>query len=171
MKKLLLSLFTLTTVLFGTAFGQSPRLAVELRTDKRSYKLSDVVSFEVLLTNRSRAPIYLYSDLDWGESASLSIWLKDAVSGKDVPEDEFIFDAITPPPRSKDDFVKVLPDHVYGVVIEVTVHDLSVKKKGIYEVVAYYHSPVPREMSFGLPVWSIEDGMLVSNRVRITIGD
>ena len=82
-----------------------PRLDVELRTDKSSYKLADVITFEVLLTNRSRVPIYLYSDLDWGESASLSIWLKDAASGKDVPE-LFIHDALTPPPTSKDDFVK-----------------------------------------------------------------
>ncbi len=147
-----------------------PRLDVELRTDKSSYKLADVITFEVLLTNRSRVPIYLYSDLDWGESASLSIWLKDAASGKDVPE-LFIHDALTPPPTSKDDFVKVLPDHVYGVVIKSTAADLSVQKNGRYEVIAEYHSPVPSSMGFGLPIWSNAEGTLSSNRVTIAVGD
>jgi hypothetical protein len=170
MKSLLLSLVTVATLLLGSAIGQSPRLGVELRTDKTSYKLKDVVSFEILLTNKSRAPIYLYSDLEWGESASVSIWLKDAASGKDVGY-VVIPDAVTPPPTSKEDFVKVLPDHVYGLVIASSVHDLNVRKKGAYQVVAYYHSPIPQSYSFDLPIWSHEDGMLRSNTVRVTIGD
>ena len=95
----------------GAASGQSPAtkisaregvpLEVTLKTDRDSYKLGDEITVQVLLTNRSKSPLYIYASLDWGESASLSLWLKDAVSGKDVPE-EFIADALPPPPGSKD---------------------------------------------------------------------
>src|SRR5438093_13781030 len=76
----------------GMAHEGSP-LELTLRTDKDSYKLGDDITVQVLLTNRSKSPMYIYAMLDWGESASLSLWLKDVVSGKDVPE-EFIADAL-----------------------------------------------------------------------------
>src|SRR5712691_10160872 len=89
----------------GMAHEASP-LELTLRTDRDSYKLGDNITVQVLLTNKSKSPIYIYATLDWGESASLSLWLKDAVSGKDVPK-EFIADALPPPPGSKDAFVKL----------------------------------------------------------------
>jgi hypothetical protein len=168
----------------GTISGQSPAssakvvgmphegspLELTLRTDKDSYKLGDNITVQVLLTNRSKSPVYLYATLDWGESASLSLWLKDVVSGKDVPE-EFIADALPPPPGSKDAFVKLLPDHVYGVVLKSKLAQLNVQKSGTYELVAEYHSPIPSSMNFGLPIWSREKGTVPSNRVTIKVAD
>lgn len=178
----LLCAVALATLLAGTGSGQSKTasarvegmphentsLVVTLSTDKSSYKLGDKVAVEVLLTNTSKGPLYLYAALDWGESASLSLWVKDAVSGKDVPE-EFIADALPPPPVSKDVFVKLLPDHVYGVVLTSNLADLNIRKTGSYELVAEYHSPIPSSMGFGLPIWSRESGTISSNRVTITV--
>jgi hypothetical protein len=118
----------------GMTHGESP-LKVTLKTDRDSYKLGDEITVQVLLTNKSKSPVYIYASLDWGESASLSLWLKDAISGKDVPE-EFIPDALSPPPGSKDAFVKLLPDHVYGVVLRSKLAELNVQKSGTYELVA-----------------------------------
>jgi hypothetical protein len=143
-------------------------LEVTLKTDKDSYKQGDVLTIQILLTNKSETPIYIYAQLDWGESASLSIWIKDAVSGKDIPQ-QFIADALTPPPTSKDAFVRLLPDHVYGVVFKTSLGDLNVKKSGAYELMAEYHSPIRSEMSFGLPIWSREKGTITSNRVKMTV--
>jgi|SRR5882724_4608731 len=145
-------------------------LEVRLKTDRRAFKLKEKITIEVLLINRSKAPLYLYGALDWGESASLSIWLKDSVSGKDIPQ-EFIPDALSPPPTSKEAFIKILPNHVYGVVFTCPLAELNVRRRGTYELVAEYHSPVPSSMSFGLPIWSREDGPVVSDRVTITVGD
>jgi len=153
----------------GMAHEASP-LELTLRTDKDSYKLVDNITVQVLLTNRSKSPMYIYATLDWGESASLSLWLKDVASGKDVPE-EFIADALPPPPGSKDAFVKLLPDHVYGVVLSSKLAQLNVQKSGTYELVAEYHSPIPSSMNFGLPIWSREKGAVPSNRVTITVGE
>jgi hypothetical protein len=144
-------------------------LELTLKTDKSSYKLGDEITVQVLLTNRSKSPLYIYAPLDWGESASLSLWLKDAVSGKDVPE-EFIADALPPPPTSKEAFVKLLPNHVFGVVLTSRLAQLNVQKTGSYELTAEYHSPIPASMNFGLSIWSREQGALASNRVTITVG-
>ncbi len=153
----------------GSMTHESP-FEVALKTDRNSYKLGDNITVQVLLTNKSKSPLYIYATLDWGESASLSLWLKDAVSGKDVPE-EFIADALPPPPGSKDAFVKLLPDHVYGVVLRSKLAQLNVQKSGTYELVAEYHSPIPASMNFGLPIWSREKGAVPSNRVTITVGE
>lgn len=153
----------------GMAHEESP-LEVTLKTDRDSYKLGDEISIQVLLTNRLKSPVYIYAPLDWGESASLSLWLKNTVSGKDVPE-EFIADALPPPPSSKDAFIKLLPNHVYGVVLRSKLAQLNVQKSGTYELVAEYHSPIPASMNFGLPIWSREKGAVPSNRVTITVGE
>ena len=154
----------------GNMATDGSSLKVMLRTDKDSYKLGDDISVQVLLTNESKSPLYIYAPLEWGESASISIWLKDAVSGKDVPE-YFIPDALTPPPGSKEDFVKLLPEHVFGVVFTSTLKDFNLRQKGKYEVTAQYHSPIPASMNFGLPIWSREKGAVASNRVTIKVVD
>ena len=153
----------------GERVAQVAPLQVTLSTDRNSYKVGDEVSIQVLLTNRSKSAFYVYDHLDWGESASLSIWLKDQDSGEHVTGD-FLADAITPPPSSEDQFVKVLPDHVYGVVVRTTIAELNLRKTGTYELTAEYHSPIPAKFSFGLPVWSRESGRVPSNRVTITVG-
>jgi hypothetical protein len=154
----------------GNMAHEGSPLQVTLKTDRDSYKLGDEISVQVLLTNRSKSPVYIYAPLDWGESASLSLWLKDTATGKDVPE-EFIADALPPPPGSKDAFVKLLPDHVYGVVLKSKLAQLNVQKGGTYELVAEYHSPIPASMNFGLPIWSREKGAVPSNPVTITVGE
>ena len=171
MKRPFLNTCVLLVMMLGSMFGQQDAaLRVDLRFDRPTYSLKGEAVIEVLLTNASRHPIYVYSDLAWGESASLSIWFKDAATGKDVSE-TFIPDSIMPPPTSKDDFVKILPEHVYGVFIRSSVTHLNIQRKGTYEVVAYYHSPVPRSYAFGLPIWSREDGAIESNRATIKVED
>jgi len=153
----------------GMAHEGSP-LEVTLKTDRDSYKLADEITVQVLLTNKSKSPLYIYAPLEWGESASISIWLKDALTGKDIPE-YFIPDALTPPPGSKEDFVKLLPDHLFGVVFTSTMKDFNIGQIGTYEIKAEYHSPIPASTNFGLPIWSREKGAVPSNRVMIKVAD
>src|SRR5580704_3465696 len=181
---LLCMLFLVVGLSLGAVWGQSSAssakvrgmtsegspLEVTLKTDRDSYKLGSEITLQVLLTNKSESPMYIYGTLDWGQSASLSLWLKDAVSGKDVPE-EFIADALPPPPGSKDEFVKLLPEPVYGVVLRSRLAQLNVQKSGTYELVSEYHSQIPSRMNFGLPIWSRENGTVPSNRVTIAVGD
>jgi hypothetical protein len=145
-------------------------LQVTLKTDRNSYKLADEIIVQLLLTNKSKSPMYIYAPLDWGESASLSLWPKDTSTGKNVPE-EFVADALPPPPPSKEVFVKLLPDYVYGVVLKPKLAELNLKKSGVYELMAEYHSPIPASMNFGLPIWSREKGAVCSNSVTIRVDE
>jgi hypothetical protein len=145
-----------------------PSLRVDLTTDKSTYRLGESIRINALLTNQSNSPIYLFAALDWGGAASFSLWIKDAISGKDIPSD-FIADAMSPPPTSKDDFIKLLPEHVYGIELTSTVSDLSIRKKGTYHLILQYHSPVPSNMGFGLPIWTREMGVVPSQPVLIHV--
>jgi hypothetical protein len=145
-------------------------LNVTIRADKSEYQLSDKISLLVLLENRTKSPIYLFSDLEWGESASLSLWPRNAVSGVELPMN-FVFDEITPPPKSQDDFVKLLPGHVFGVVLTCPLNRINIREKGKYEFVVQYHSPIPSNLGYGLPIWGREKGVIPSNHVIISVGD
>jgi len=169
----LVRLISLTALLAATAVAQSvhkgeSHLTVSVIADKREYRLGDKIAFEVLLTNQSNVPVYLYAYLARGESASLSVWFKDVVSGKVIPQ-TVVADSITPPPPSKNVFVQLLPWHVYGVVVKSGLADFGVEKEGKYQLMVQYHSPVPSSRSFGLPIWSAEDGPLSSDDVTITV--
>lgn len=136
-------------------------LALSLRSNKSSFRVNESIAIEVSLLNVTSMPIYLYADLDWGESASLSLHIRDAVSKEDIAQD-FIADAVTPPPQSKDDFVKVTPHHLFGVVLTVKLQELNLAAKGSYELIVEYHSPIPSSMSFGLPIWTRDRRALFS---------
>jgi hypothetical protein len=157
-----------TTPNASAADSDAEPVNVELRTDKDSYKAGENIIIEVLLTNRSGASFYVYNNLDWGESASLSLWIKDESTGKSVPQ-HFYADALTPPPNSKADFMKLLPRHVYGVVLKTTLDELGLGKSGKYELIVNYHSPIPARFGFGLPIWGKEKGSISSKPVVIAV--
>jgi hypothetical protein len=145
-------------------------LLVKLTANNNTYKLSDAMSIRVLLINNSNDPISLYKGLDFGESASLSLWITDATSGREIIQN-FIADALPPPPKSKNAFITLLPDHIYGVQFKIKIADLSIVRKGKYNVIVEYHSPVPSGMRFGLPVWDAEMGSVSSNVITITVNN
>ncbi|MDR2011942.1 MAG: hypothetical protein LBQ20_02600 [Rhodanobacter sp.] len=145
-----------------------PAIKVILNADKSIYRFNEKIVIQVLLTNNSELPVYVNDWLDWGESASVSLWLKDLSSGKDMAQ-TMISDAISPPPSSKDDFVKLLPNHVYGIIIITNPSELGAQKNGTYELVAQYHSPIPASMSYGLPILSRENGKIISNRISLKV--
>jgi hypothetical protein len=145
-------------------------LEVTLKTDRDCYRLGDEIEIQILLINRSESPLYIYAMLDWGESSSFSVWLKDARSGKHL-EPRFWGAPPPPPPASKEAFVPLEPLGVYGRVFLLKLADLGVQNRGQYEIVAEYHSPISSSESFGLPIWSREKGAVPANRVTISVGD
>jgi hypothetical protein len=149
---------------------RSSALEVTLSTDRNSYKLGDQLNVRVLLENVSSSPFYIFRTLDSGESASVSLWLKDAATGKDVPA-MIVADESPPPPSSKDAFLELLPRHVHEVALTTTFANLNVRKSGAYKLIASYHSPIPKTMNFGLPIRGPEDGIVWSNEVTLRVVD
>ena len=145
-------------------------LKVTLEVDKHSHRVGDEISVEVLLENTSKTPMYLYAKLDWGMSGSLSIFAREAVTGKGLPT-SIIGTALPPPPSSKDQFMKLSPGYVYGVGLTCSLKELGVEKKGTYDLLAWFHSPVPMRYGLGLPIFSREMGTIEAKAVRITVSD
>jgi hypothetical protein len=143
-------------------------LAVWLTTDKEIYGFADETRIHLCLKNITMAPEYIYGTIDWGETASLSIWVRDADSQRDVAA-SFIADAPTPPPMSVSAFSQIPAVQCYSVDLAVALSELNVTHTGRYEVVVSYHSPIPRSMSFGLPIVSRENGEFQSNRISIAV--
>jgi len=147
---------------------QRQPLNVTLETDKKFYELGDKLTVEVKIKNVSQGTTYLY-EVDCGESASLSLWLKDAVSGMDIQPDS-IPDALPPPPSSKSSFSELPASQIRDTEFTATLAELGVIKNGRYQLVVTYHSPITKRSSFGLPMWTREDGDIESNRVTIQVG-
>ena len=151
----------------ASAVKKSP-LFVTLRTDKLIFQPSDRIGIEVLLTNVSSDPLYIPVPLDWGESASLSLWASDSISKKEI-EGAFLADAPTPLPKKREDFVLLLPNHILGLSDQMSLEDLNLSRPGKYDLYVDYHSPVPTEFSLGLPIWSKQDGPIQSKVVKIEV--
>lgn len=143
-------------------------LNIAVYTDKKFYKLNDKITIRVLLTNISEKPIYIFDDLALGESASLSLWAINAKSNRAVTQTR-MFDALPPPPRSKDRFIKLESGYIYGVTYTFKFEELGILKGGKYKLVANYHSPIPSGYSFGLPTWTREMGEVAAIPVTITV--
>ena len=153
--------------------AQTPKkcpLEVRLEADRPSYRVGDKITVEALIENTSETALYLYGDLGFGESASFSLFARDAVSGKGLPQSP-IFDDLPPPPTSKDEFIELRPAHVYGVGLGCPLSQLGIKKKGTYNLLLSYHSPIPMSESFGLPIFSREMGGIDAKPLRITVTD
>jgi hypothetical protein len=143
-------------------------LRVMVILGKPTYKINERIVVQVLLANTSKSPVYIYSPLEWGQSASVSLWIKDLHSGKDVAQTT-ISDALPPPPSSKDDFVKLLPNHIFGIALTTDALELGADQGGTYELVAQYHSPIPSDMNFGLPILSRETGSISSSPILLRV--
>jgi len=144
-------------------------VGVQLLTDKDTYRPDDIVDIRILLTNKTREPIYIRRPLMWGVSASIEIWARDAATGVDLQQ-KFLSDSINWPPRSRDDFIRLDDEHIYGVLFPVHLMELGITKPGKYELTAIYHShETSAEFRFGLPSWNGEGYALRANPVVISV--
>ena len=147
---------------------QKHGIIVKISTEKMEYRLGDKLKLEVLIKNISPKDMFIYNELDWGESSSFSLWVKDARTGKDVVG-QHLADALPPPPSSKDQFTKLVPGYSFGFESNWMIKEINIDKPGDYLLEVVYHSPVPPEFAFGLPVWSTEMGKVGSNVVKIHV--
>lgn len=153
---------------WGSGFVQDPTpLELAIAVDRQVYRPDDRIVVKFLLTNTSKQPIYLMDLFLLGESGSFSLWVRDVVSGRD--SSRRFADEITPPPQSVNDFVRLRPEHVFGVSLRILLADIGVRRAGKYELAADYHSRVPAGMTFGLPTWTREKGAIHSTPVTIVV--
>ena len=143
-------------------------IIVKIFTEKKEFRLSDKIKLDVTIKNVSSKDMFIYNELDWGESSSFLLWVKDARTGKDIVG-QYLADALPPPPSSKDQFTKLASGYCFGFESNWMIKEINIDKPGDYLLEVVYHSPVPLEFAFGLAVWSKEMGRVGSNFVKIHV--
>ena len=153
------------------AAGQNATgLELSLVADKRRYKRSDEITFDVKLINTNGVKdIFVYGTLEFGSRASFTLFLHDE-KGKDVPS-RFFPDAWELPPDRNDTsaFVKLLPDHFLGTFSRSSIRKLGIQKPGKYSIWAEYHCPISVANVDVSPFWGKESGTIKSNVVSIEV--
>ena len=137
--------------------GQTPTpdhgaaLELTLKTDKGIYKLENRITVTATLRNVSQGITYLYA-LDFGESASFSFWIKDALSEATI-QSEAIADALPPPPVSRSSLLGLAPSQIKETSFTATLAELGINRSGKYQLRVIYHCPLTKKFAFGLPIW------------------
>lgn len=145
-------------------------LRMSLTANKLRFKRTDAIQLQATLVNPDfNQDIFVYGSLEWGYSASLTLFVHDA-SGRRV-KSRFYDDALTPPLKSGDNsiFVKLQPQHLLGTYYSSTIKELNIEKPGIYNIYTEYHSPIKTSEVDVQPFFGKENGILRSNVVQIRV--
>jgi hypothetical protein len=174
--------FTLivTHVATSSARAQSHSLPLELvlKADRSTYRMSDTLHLKTQITNVGEKDIYLWEwDLCWNPARGLSMRITDA-GGKDV-QSPFLLDCVPPPPVQGNtyQFVKLSPERFYGLAEDFKLSEL-VKGPGKYDIDATFSSflsskwtaeVLGKEPIGKLPLWTMEQPPITSNRIHIVV--
>jgi len=142
-------------------------IATVLELDKSKYKSDDDFRIKVTIKNISSTDIFIYSKIELMEGPNLSIWMSD-MSGNDVGMNS-IATSNAPLPTSASDFMNLPAKNSTVIDFKMNVSDFLVVKGGKYKVISEFHSPVPSNFNFGLPILSRQMGAIESNTVNIEI--
>lgn len=153
-------------------------LALSILTDKRDYRMGDVLRLETRFSNTGSQILYLFDDLCWNPGNLLNIHTFNT-SGKEVSgHSDFLRDCLPPPPRPDDTsrFIQLEPGAFEASAEKFDVHEL-VPEPGEYDLVVHYHSGISKKWisEYGGPklaaltIWTSEYPELKSNRLHITV--
>jgi hypothetical protein len=135
------------------------QLSIEVKGD--SFHINDIPKFKVTLKNISRAPITIYKNLGWGRSSSLTLSILD--NRNRMMRKTTLADASHVPPFPREDFITIQPDESIQKEFILGLRDEGIKAPGVYKVVVWYHSPIPRKFApKDVQIWAMENGVLQS---------
>lgn len=160
------------------AGSRSLALELTLKPDRNVYRMSDTLHLETQVRNIGEGDVYIWEwDMCWNPARGLSMRITGA-DGKDV-QSPFLMDCVPPPPREGNayQFVKLAPERLYGLAEGFKLSGL-VNGPGEYDVHATFSSFLSpqwtaeflgKEPIGKLPLWTMEQPALSSNRIHITV--
>jgi hypothetical protein len=102
-------------------------LQISLVAPNSRYKRNERIKLHVMLTNVSYKDLYVLGSLEWGESASLLLHVRDA-SGKDIEPRAFPDSQIFVDTDDASSFLKFRPNHFLGTSLVSDVKFLNIAK-------------------------------------------
>src|ERR1017187_221813 len=154
------------------------RLSLAIRADQQAYGMADVVPLSTQFTNIGEGTLYLFDDVCWNPGNFLTIHVF-TTGGKEVSgKSDFLRDCLPPPPPQNDvtRFLRLEPGSFYGVIEKFGVREL-VPGPGDCDMVVHYETALSSDWvtKYGgdkvatLPIWTRDQPLLTSNRLRITV--
>jgi hypothetical protein len=147
-----------------------PALSVSVRSAEPSYSIKKNICLEIQLENVGKEPLLLFRSWGWGVArTNIRVF---GVDGKEVVT-TFLADQIPPPPTEAD-FIQLQPNEFFGIRLDESATHF-VNAPGSYTVLVEYKSTVSEEWAVKylrlpqIPLWSMERGTIVSNKVRIDV--
>jgi len=153
-------------------------IQLTVRTDKKTYRMSDKIRMETQLLNSGNEDVYIWEwDLCWNFARGLSMYFTMA-DGTPV-QGNLLFDCVPPPPKEGNvyAFIKLEPGRFYGIADEIKLTDV-VSKPGEYDISVTYNSSLSRSFIkeffkhdpiSTLPVWTMEQPTVKAPKVRIVV--
>ena len=144
-----------------TAAAPQARKAIELsvKLDRTVYNLQGAARLTISLKNVSQEPVAFFSDIGWGVSSSLTMYVRES-NGKFL-HNSLVSDARDRPPFSETDFTTLKPDEEFILKSWLDMESEGITSPGEYIVVVNFHTPVEREFApKNLKTWVKEDGTL-----------
>lgn len=153
-------------------------VAVFLRLDKMTYKLTDEMTIDVGIRNDASEPLYVYAWIYWGLDGGFMPIVRDA-SGKDALNYSSGPDALyglpMPPPSNNSDissFVELRGGAFYGRQFETAAREL-IDEPGTYTLQFQYRGPMFCNMFAPtlqqLPILWHENAGILSNQVTFRV--
>lgn len=143
-------------------------LELSLVSQKRRYKRNDQFKLEVMLRNSSERDVYVFGTLDWGYSASLMFYIRDA-SGKEIQPQLSPDSQTYASPDDKNAFVRLGPDHFLGTTYFAPLKFMNLTRPGRYAIFVEYTSPFSTAEVELKPFLGKENGPIKSNVVWIEV--
>lgn len=146
-----------------------PKVDLVLRTEEVTVPVGGSVKLHVFLKNSGAMAVFIYPDLKWGNSASLSLLATDL---NDRPiEPDFIDDSIRKPVLDKNfrNVFQLFPNHTLGTLTERKLDDININKPGRYKLRVEYHSPLSDRDVVDRPFWGRENKVIRSNVVVLEV--
>jgi hypothetical protein len=159
-------------------YAQKPpskqKLILLIRTDKPSTSISEDLHLDLQFVNVGSGPLLLFRELGAGVGrTNLRVFDEH---GKEVMS-RVLADEIPPPPspHSKDAFVEIKINESFRTQLIDSLENIVNHRPGNYEMFVEYTSMISDSwardfLSFPVErIWTRDRGMIVSNRIRITV--
>jgi hypothetical protein len=161
-----------------TSKPNAAALALAVRTDRHTYRMSDIIQMETRILNTGNEDVYIWDwDFCWNPARGLS---RHVTTPDGTPvQGSFLFDCVPPPPVKGNvyAFIKLEPQQFHGVADEIKVTDI-VSQPGEYDIQVTYNSFLSssfiqkflsRDPISNLPVWTMEQPTITAPSIRIVI--
>ena|ERR1035438_7727862 len=153
-------------------------LKLEIRTDRRAYRMSEEIVIETQLSNIGASDVYVWNwDFCWNLARGFSLYIK-AKDGRPV-QSQVLLDCLPPPPKADTpyQFIRIARREFHGTTDTFKVKDF-INKPGEYYIEVTFNSFLSRDFIqeyfvndpiAKLPLWTMDNPTVTAPPIHIVV--